>query len=116
MVQSIPPGPFFIVSRLNGRVIDVEGASTKDGAKIVVWSKKEFDNDNQLWEYRHGFFVNIHSGKVLDVKGGEVESNAAIIQYERKDINEAQENQIWLIDHSGFIHTSANPNLVLDIK
>lgn len=56
-------------------MLDVEGASTKDGAKVCVWQKKESnDNENQLWEYRNGNFVNLHSGKVLDIKGSKVKS------------------------------------------
>lgn len=67
--MSIPQGAFFIVSQvtivngkkkggkgkkiiyiflqLNGRVLDVAGGSTENAAKIVVWSKKDSDNDNQ---------------------------------------------------------------------
>ncbi|KAI8374293.1 ricin B lectin domain-containing protein [Radiomyces spectabilis] len=116
MVQYIPQGQFFIVSKFNGRVLDVEGASTKDGAKICVWQKKESDNANQLWEYRNGFFVNANSGKVLDVKGGKIKHDSHVIQYAQKDIAENVENQRWLIDHQGYIHTSADPKLVLDIR
>lgn len=37
----------YIFLQLNGRVLDVAGGSTENAAKIVVWSKKDSDNDNQ---------------------------------------------------------------------
>ncbi|KAL0082265.1 ricin B lectin domain-containing protein [Phycomyces blakesleeanus] len=116
MVQYIPRGPFFIVSQLNGKVIDVAGGSEKDGAHIVVWEKKDEDNANQLFEYRRGFFINLNSGKVLDVKGGRIKHDTHIIQYSQKDTQEDSANQSWLIDHEGYIHTAADPTLVLDIR
>ncbi|KAH8551922.1 ricin B lectin domain-containing protein [Umbelopsis sp. PMI_123] len=87
----IPRGPFYIGSQYNGRVIDVEGASVNDNAHIIVWDQKSKDASNQLWEYRNGAFVNVNSGKVLEIKGG-------------------------YIHPDGYIHSTANPNLVLDIK
>ncbi|KAL9549767.1 hypothetical protein MBANPS3_005055 [Mucor bainieri] len=118
MTASIPQGPFFIVSKFNKRVLDVEGASTKDGAKVCVWQQKESsDNENQLWEYRNGNFVNVHSGKVLDIKGSKVKSDVRVVQNEKATSNDEEiEKQRWLIDHEGYIHISSNPDLVLDIK
>lgn len=80
MVSNIPNTPFFIVSKFNKRVLDVEGASTKDNAKICVWKQKDnSDNKNQLWEYRDGNFINVNSGKVLDIKGHKVKSDGKSI-------------------------------------
>ncbi|KAI8637111.1 ricin B lectin domain-containing protein [Parasitella parasitica] len=118
MTAAIPQGPFFIVSKFNKRVLDVEGASTKDNAKICVWRRKENnDNENQLWEYRNGNFVNLHSGKVLDIKGSKTKSEARLIQHEKatsKDEDIAK--QQWTLDHEGYIHISSDPKFVLDIK
>ncbi|EIE88905.1 hypothetical protein RO3G_13616 [Rhizopus delemar RA 99-880] len=60
-MSSIPPGTFFIVSKLNGRVLNVKGSSIENAAPIVVWSKKPSDNQNHE--------------KVLDVKGNKIEKN-----------------------------------------
>ncbi|EIE86504.1 hypothetical protein G6F46_007824 [Rhizopus delemar] len=114
--MSIPQGAFFIVSQLNGRVLDVAGGSTENAAKIVVWSKKDSDNDNQLWVYRDGYFANVKSGKVLDVKGNKIEKDAHIIQYDAQEVSDDHKNQTWTIDGNGFIHTFASKDLVLDIK
>ncbi|KAG1090585.1 hypothetical protein G6F40_013105 [Rhizopus arrhizus] len=74
-MSAIPSGPFFIVSKLKGRVLDVKGGSIENEAPIIVWSKKSSDNENQLWVYRSGYFFNINSGKVLDVKDNKIEKN-----------------------------------------
>lgn len=41
---------------------------------------------------------------------------AHIIQYNQKPDYEPESNQKWEIDHEGYIHSIANPDLVLDIK
>ncbi|KAI9481381.1 MAG: ricin B lectin domain-containing protein [Benjaminiella poitrasii] len=116
--QSIPSGPFFILSKLNNRVLDVEGASVKDKAKICVWKQKDnSDNENQLWEYRNGNFINLHSGKVLDIKGDKVKSDAKLIQNEKATSDQDEiEKQRWMIDREGYIHNAADTNLVIDIR
>ncbi|KAG1050128.1 hypothetical protein G6F43_007577 [Rhizopus delemar] len=115
-MSSIPTGTFFIVSKLNGRVLDVKGSSIENAAPIVVWSKKSSDNQNQLWVYRSGYFANVNSEKVLDVKGNKIEKNAHIIQYDAKQTDESNVNQSWTFDANGYIYTHSNPDLVLDIK
>src|ERR1700684_3744632 len=44
-------GYFFIVSKLDGNVIDIEGASTKAGALLDAFRQKSSATDNQLWEF-----------------------------------------------------------------
>lgn len=34
---------------MNGLVLDVEGANRSPGARVITWSQKFADNDNQLW-------------------------------------------------------------------
>ena len=42
----------FICSGLGKNlVIDVKGADKKPGAEVIVYTKKEYDNDNQQWEF-----------------------------------------------------------------
>ncbi|KAI9261167.1 ricin B lectin domain-containing protein [Sporodiniella umbellata] len=114
--MSIPQSAFFIESQLNGRVLDVAGGSNDNSAEIVTWTKKDSDNENQLWVYRDGYFANVKSGKVLDIKGNKVENNSHIIQYEAQEVSEEHKNQTWTIDQQGAIHTFANDRFVLDIK
>ncbi|KAF7721513.1 hypothetical protein EC973_004539 [Apophysomyces ossiformis] len=96
-------------------VLDVSWDSLKAAAKVIVWPKKEVDNDNQLWMYDHGFLINKNSGLVLDVQGGVLESDKQVIQYKRKMLEDAQ-NQRWYYREDGFIYPQVDPNLVLDIR
>jgi hypothetical protein len=42
-------GYYFIQSKLNGNVIDIQGASIQAGAALDAWPQKPSGNDNQLW-------------------------------------------------------------------
>ena len=43
---------FYIVSDMNGKVLDIHSGSSKPGAKVIVWPKKlGCDNINQLWYF-----------------------------------------------------------------
>ncbi|KAL0079943.1 carbohydrate-binding module family 13 protein [Phycomyces blakesleeanus] len=116
MVNYVPSGYFFIASQFNGKVLDVEKASTKDGAKICVWAKKDTDSDNQQWEYRNGHLINKYSGKALDIKGGKIKHDTRIVQEDIKEASEEADSQRWLIDPQYYIHTAADTSLVLDIR
>ncbi|RCH92962.1 hypothetical protein CU098_011035, partial [Rhizopus stolonifer] len=108
-----PSGYFYIKSRNSGKVVDVDGASRKNDAKILIWPPKHNDDrDNQLC-HKDGFIVNKCSGKVLDVRGGPLVEDAWICQYDRKLVSEAQ-NQRWGY-HEGYIYPLAEPHLVLDV-
>ncbi|KAG0173271.1 hypothetical protein DFQ28_011182 [Apophysomyces sp. BC1034] len=114
-MAEFPEGFFYIRSRESGKVVDVDGASTKNDGKILLWTPKHNDDrDNQLWYYEDGFLVNKHSGKVLDVRGGPVIDNAWICQYDRKLLLDAH-NQRWGYK-DGYIYVLAEPHMVLDIK
>jgi len=41
--------PFYIVSELNGKVLDVAKGDTAEGAKVITWDKHEPATPNQLW-------------------------------------------------------------------
>ena len=43
------PSYYFIRSRLNGLVLDVEGDNRNPGARVVMWNQKPGNCDNQLW-------------------------------------------------------------------
>ncbi|KAI7847314.1 ricin B lectin domain-containing protein [Circinella umbellata] len=115
-MSNFPSGWFYIQSKCSHQmVLDVALDSIKSTAKIVVWPKKESDNDNQLWMYDHGYLINKNSGLVLDIQGGVLENDKQVIQYKRKMIEDAQ-NQRWYYREDGFIYPQVNPNLVLDIR
>ncbi len=49
-------GYHFIVSRLDGNVIDIKGASNTPGTALVSFPLKPTNNDNQLWTVEGGAF------------------------------------------------------------
>ncbi|CAO3588691.1 unnamed protein product [Absidia cylindrospora] len=104
-MDDFPDGYFYIQSRLSGKVIDVDGASMKDDATILLWSPK----------HNNGFLINKHSQKVIDIRGGPMVDGARIIQYRRKLIAEAN-NQRWGYQaKDGMIYCLADPRFVLDV-
>ena len=44
---------FFIRSKLSNKVLNVQGNSKDPGADVVLWTKKDEDNDNQIWYKDH---------------------------------------------------------------
>jgi Ricin-type beta-trefoil lectin domain-like len=52
-------GCFFIVSQLNGNVIDIQGASTKAGVGLDAYPWKLTGYDNQLWTVVDGSFPSV---------------------------------------------------------
>ncbi|KAL1920035.1 uncharacterized protein VTP21DRAFT_1181 [Calcarisporiella thermophila] len=110
-----PQGYFFIKSIKTGKVLDVDDASLKPGAKVVLYHIKTFhSNDNQLWFYENGFIINKKSNLVLDVAGGHLKEVAHLCQYQRK-LGQDTSNQVFDFSN-GFIYPRANPELVLDIR
>ena len=73
-----------LVSVRSAKVLDVNGFSTADGARIQQWTDQH--TVNQQWKLRatgDGYYelVNRNSGKVLDVSGGSSADGAVLIQY-----------------------------------
>ncbi|MDX5566110.1 alpha-L-fucosidase [Streptomyces sp. ID05-04B] len=86
-------GTFRVVNRKSGKVLDVNAASSADGAAVIQWPWT--GGTNQQWKllpntdgsYR---LSNVRSGKVLDSPGGSAEG-AALDQWTDTDAN----NQWW---------------------
>jgi Ricin-type beta-trefoil lectin domain-like len=62
---------FFIRSRLNGLVLDIEGGNRAPGARVLLWNQKPVDNDNQLWydDHQTGTIRSKLNGFCLDLAG-----------------------------------------------
>lgn len=55
----LPPKQFFIVSQMNGRVLDVKGNDPSPGTKAVMWDRNDPPSDNQLWyEDKYGTILS----------------------------------------------------------
>jgi hypothetical protein len=70
----------------SGRLLDVSGNSTKDGAKIILWDATGGSNQQfELFfipETGYYVFIGVASDKLLDVFGNSTAAGAQIIQYE----------------------------------
>jgi hypothetical protein len=87
-------GYFRIVSVQSGKVLDVAGESTEQGARVIEWDWH--NGPNQQWAMEHlgdGLFRirARHSGQVLDVEMASTQEGAPLIQF---DWHEG-DNQRW---------------------
>jgi hypothetical protein len=79
------PGTYYrIVNRNSGKVVDVSGVSTADGANVHQWAW--VGGANQQWQFvatDSGYYriVARHSGKVLDVSGVSTTDGANVHQW-----------------------------------
>jgi alpha-L-fucosidase len=67
-------GPVKLVNRKSGKVLDVNGASTADGAVAVQWS--DTVSDNQSWR----LVASPSTGWCADVEGGSAVDGAEVVQ------------------------------------
>jgi len=84
-LMGMPSEQFEIMNKLSGKVLDVYGGSTADGAPIQQWDY--LGGNNQKWylmPVAGGYFaiVNVQSGKVLDVSGQSINGGATIQQWD----------------------------------
>jgi beta-glucanase (GH16 family) len=103
-------GVYKILNRNSGKVLDVTGSSSADGAQIIQW----YDNggDSQKWEFwnlNNGYYkiVNKRSGKLMDIYGASTADGANNIQW----YDNGGYNQQWkLIDAGGGYYKIQNRN------
>ncbi len=91
---------FKFVNQNSGKVIDVENASTADGANVIQWT--DSGSNSQRWQFQYdgaGYFRfrNINSGKILDVSSGSTSNGGNIIQW----TDNGGDNQKWRIIDKG---------------
>ncbi|MGI9080276.1 MAG: RICIN domain-containing protein [Acidimicrobiales bacterium] len=90
-----PPLPGFeLLAAHSGKALDVAGAATNDGARVIQWSAN--GGNNQRWAPEavgDGTFVFVcrNSDKVLDVAGASKLNGAPVIQWQRN----GGANQHW---------------------
>ena len=55
---------------MHGKVMDVAGAETSPGARVIMYQRKETPEDNQLWyEDKNGVIRSKLSDMILDGTG-----------------------------------------------
>jgi endoglucanase len=107
-----------LINRNSNLLVDVNSASTADGASIIQWPSN--GGNNQQWQVLDnsgGYFriINRNSGKALDVNGGSLANGASIIQWAFNGGN----NQQWqILDNGGgyFRIINRNSGQALDVN
>ena len=116
--QSPYAGSYYeLVNRNSGKVMDVSGSSTADGANIVQNSNQA--STSQQWQLvatGTGYLklVNRNSGKVLDVPASSTTAGTQLIQY----TDNGGANQQWQLNDAGggyFTLVNHNSGLLADV-
>jgi hypothetical protein len=83
--QSTDPTAWYVlVNRNSGKVLDVSGVSTADGAPLHQWTRTNAENQQFQFVDAGGGYFKIkarHSGKVIDVSSWSTADGAAIHQW-----------------------------------
>ncbi|MEV7395107.1 RICIN domain-containing protein [Streptomyces sp. NPDC091215] len=109
---------YHLISAHSGKVLDVNGSSTADGAAVIQY--QDNGGENQEWQLKptgDGYYelVNRNSGKVLTVKDASTADFAEIQQA----ADSGAANQQWRIDDvtGGAVNVvSRNSGKMLDVK
>ncbi len=116
--RALPAGYYRLVNRRSGKVLDVYGGSTADGAKVVQWSWT--GGANQQWRLEPNSdqsfrLVSRGSGKVLQNPGGSTTQGTQLDQWS----DTAGTHQWWrLVDAGDGYHRLVNvrSGLVADVS
>ncbi|CAO3644401.1 unnamed protein product [Cunninghamella blakesleeana] len=117
-----PIGYFYIISKLNGFVLDVfEGENGAAGSHIITSPKKDKspERDTQLWMHQDGFLTNKACGLVLDVdKAGTFKAiftgEQRLFLDTMKDSDNADDQKFGY--DGQYIFLTSDPNQVVDIR
>jgi Ricin-type beta-trefoil lectin domain-like len=114
---------FFIKSKLDGNVIDIQRASTKGGALLDSFPQKTTGTDNQLWEFvpdpagsGYCFIKSKLDGNVIDIQRASTSVGAGLDAFPQK--TSGTDNQLWqfLEDPAGsgycFIKSKLDGNVI----
>lgn len=90
---------YSIVNRGSGKVLDVYGGSTRNGANLIQWPYKRSDNQQfRLIDLGNGYWLieARHSGRVVDVADYSRSNGANVQQWDYL----SGKNQQWALRHS----------------
>ncbi|PRY39938.1 ricin-type beta-trefoil lectin protein [Spirosoma oryzae] len=106
-----------LVNRKSGQVLDVNQASTANGAAIIQWPYN--GGTNQQWQFgslnTNFSLKNRNSAKLLDVNQASTANGTGIIQYQQNN----GANQEWIITDVGtgyYRLVNRNSGLALDVN
>jgi len=110
-------GIYTLASKASGKVLDVTGVSTADGAKMTQWSSTGGDNQKfKVDDMGNGYYkiTAMHSGKVLDNPNFSTVSGTQLQQC----TDNGSDAQRWRIEDMGngyFKVTNKASGLVMDV-
>ncbi len=100
-------GYYFIKSKLDGNVIDIQKASTAAGALLDAYPQKTSGTDNQLWRFLEDpagsgycFISSKLDGSVIDIQGASTSAGAGLDAYPQKF--SGTDNQLWEVVGGSF--------------
>lgn len=102
---------YFIASRFNGLVLDIEGQSDDPGTPVIMWGKKDDEPDNQLWYDDHDTDTirSKQNDLCLTVQDGQL----CVDEYRRFN----NDDQKWIFHRArGIIRNGEDRDIVLDIE
>jgi beta-glucanase (GH16 family) len=91
---------YTIKNRKSGKMLDITGGSTADGAVVIQWSSN--GGTNQQWQFisvGSGYYKikNVKSGKIMDIEGASTVNGAKNIQW----TDNGGTNQQWSLVSAG---------------
>ncbi|WP_198673698.1 RICIN domain-containing protein [Algibacillus agarilyticus] len=97
-VSAVTNGTYVLKNNFSGKVMDVSGRSTADGANIIQYQQN--NNDNQLWDITNTgnnlySIVSVHSNKALEVYNWDATDGANIVQWNYW----GGATQLWQLDN-----------------
>lgn len=90
-------------------VISVEGASTEPGSRLVIFPYKSSDNDDQMWTYVNGLYIqNRKSGLFVEIADSNMGDGGRI------QINNytGAPHQQWAVCGDGFLRNLMSGNVI----
>ena len=110
-------GYYFIKSKLNGNVVDIEQASSnglQDGTPLDAYPQKTGgtvgQTDNQLWQFvkdpggsDYCFIMSRLNGNVIDIQGNSTKPTTPLDSYPMK--SSGTDNQLWQVVGGSFPKT-----------
>ena len=117
--KTVEDGIYTIKTTLNDKyVVDVSGASKKDGANIQLWTSTSGNNQKFQFKYMNDGSYSItptHSNKSMDVEGNQKKAGTNVLQWSSNN----QNNQRWIVKDAGngnYNIISKSSGLYLDVE
>lgn len=103
LFEQQPGGSYYIISRLNGKLLDTSGGGRQLGEEVVLSDR--YAGENQRWHRKGVYIVSAKNGNVLDICGASRAPNAQIIAWCKKSVFNSI-NQQFELEKVGLFHKS----------